>query len=478
MPDRPLVFVPGLPASHLRRAGGDRFFLRALADLLTADHTAIIELLSGPDDITNASVVAEEPIRTGIRFLHFDLLKQARTLYEILEPLGYDTATENDEFTPFGWDWRLPVDEPRMLLRLLERLRLHRQATGRNAVVIVHSTGGLVLRALLLRHPEARDLIASVLAFGVPWAGTLAPLALFVAQEGFAFLAVEQAQQVLARSWAAFDLLPLAGAWPGPPPPLVVLRDSVGADVELDLLAERRWLPASQAAPMTLRALRTLGNRADAVRRLPLPAGVDVVNVAGFGAGTYRRAVLRPDGPAADPMARLRVEPLEKPVDHAGLDDGDGTIPWRSASWLQADRTFHIPVGFYPARNLAAFHNTLWTNPGGREILRHVLRGDALPNFVHVALDGDDVNLFGPVIRGRLVAQDGAGAALPGVTLRLDGGAPLPFTVVDDGRLGFALATGALRRTLDGKFFRFTLAVRSTGAPAAVERTFLLPTGS
>lgn len=478
MADRPLVFVPGLPASHLKRAGDNRFFLRVLNDLATADRTALVELLCGPDDTTDASVVAEEPIRTGIRFLQFDLLKQARTLYELLEPLGYDTTGENDEFTPFGWDWRLPVDEPRMLLRLLARLQRHRQATGRKAVVIVHSTGGLVLRALLQRQPDARDLIASVLAFGVPWAGTLAPLALFIAQEGFAYLTVEQSQRVLARSWAAFDLLPLPGAWPAPAAPLVALRDAGGNESELDLLADRRWLPAPHVAAMTLRAQRTLGNRADAVRRLPLPAGVEVISVAGFGAATYRRAVLRPDGPAADPMAKLRVEPLEKAVDHARLDDGDGTIPWRSASWLQADRTLHVPVGFYPARNLAAFHSVLWTNPGGRDVLRHVLRGDALPNFVHVALDGDDVNRFGPMVRGRLVAQDGAGAALPGVTLRLGGGAPLPFSVVDGSRRGFVLSTGTLPRTQDGKFFRFTLAVDSTGAPATVERTFLLPTGA
>lgn len=32
MPDNPLVFIPGLPASNLRRANGRRFFLQAFND--------------------------------------------------------------------------------------------------------------------------------------------------------------------------------------------------------------------------------------------------------------------------------------------------------------------------------------------------------------------------------------------------------------------------------------------------------------
>jgi hypothetical protein len=75
------------------------------------------------------------------------------------------------------------------------------------------------------------------------------------------------------------------------------------------------------------------------------------------------------------------------------------------------------------------------------------------------------------------VAQDGAGAPLPGVSVRVGGGHPLPLTLGGAGRFGFTLTTGALPRTGDGRFYRFTLACGWTGAPAPVERTFLVPTG-
>jgi len=126
-------------------------------------------------------------------------------------------------------------------------------------------------------------------------------------------------------------------------------------------------------------------------------------------------------------------------------------------------------------RNLAQLHSTLWTNPGGRDVLRHALRGDALPSFVQIAIDGDDVNLFGPTLRGFLVAQGSDGATLPGATLRRVGGPQIPFTASDGPRHGFALATATLPKTQDRRFFRFTLACDFAGAPEPEERTFLLP---
>ena len=110
MVNRPVVFVPGLPGSHLKKvATGDLIFLDVSALLFQRDR--ILPDLMGPDDLSDRSVVPAHPIRSAARFLVFDLAKQAQSLYDVLGSIGYETVEPNALFEALGWDWRKPVDD-------------------------------------------------------------------------------------------------------------------------------------------------------------------------------------------------------------------------------------------------------------------------------------------------------------------------------------------------------------------------------
>jgi hypothetical protein len=461
---RPVVFVPGLPGSHLKKvATDDLIFLDVSALLL--DKARILPDLCGPDDPDDVSVVAAHPIRTALRFLVFDLAKQAQSLYDILGSIGYETSDHNDFFRPVGWDWRKPVDDRRALADVEDAVLDLGRRTGRKPVAIVHSTGGLVLRALLEAKPELADALHAVIAFGVPWGGTLRSLPLLCGKGGFGTLSPAETQLVLAHSWAAFDLLPFAKANDD----LGLTLDSDGAPV--DILARRDWFDDGLSQTMALRADHSQALHAGCTPEMQLGGRtLPVTNVVGFGAATLLRSRIDAAG----------VITFDEGKDDQALDDGDGTVPRRSAAWLHGDgvRTFHLPIGLYPGVATENVHNTLWANPGGQDLLWNLLGDEPWLPFVYAALDQEDVNAPADTIRVRLVAADEHARKLPNLTVELSSfGRTLPAEKKAEqpgGRLLFTVPRTKIAKTSDGRFRRLEVKISWKGAPEPVSRRFLI----
>src|SRR5262249_47689940 len=153
MAKKPVVYIPGFPASELfQRSRNRKIFPPALGDLLDPDkRRELVALLVGPDD-PPGDIVAGEPIRDLL-----GIAKQAQSLYDILRSNRYGyTIHSGDNFRPVGWDWRRAVDAAGVQSSALQAIRELRQANGgAKVVVIAHSTGSLVLRRLLETQAEA-----------------------------------------------------------------------------------------------------------------------------------------------------------------------------------------------------------------------------------------------------------------------------------------------------------------------------------
>lgn len=93
--------------------------------------------------------MAGEPIR-GV----LGIAKQAQSLYDVLREYGY-TAADGSLLAPLGWDWRKALDDATVQADLAGAIERLAQQHGRKVVVIIHSTGGLVLRALLEAKPRS-----------------------------------------------------------------------------------------------------------------------------------------------------------------------------------------------------------------------------------------------------------------------------------------------------------------------------------
>lgn len=411
----PVVFVPGLPASELwrRRVQGEKLFLRLPPP---------VERLFGPDALdVGDEVVAGNPVgKVKIGFL--DLAKFAESLYDVLQRLGVRRIER------VGWDWRRPVwdEHPDQVQERIGRAiddAFNRQGP---VMLILHSTGGLAGR-WFLEHADGamREKIAAVVAFGVPWVGTLDSLEPLIGERGFAFTSRQDVQQIIGHSWAAFDLLPpdparipdaLYGA-----ARLVVgpAADADGRPKVSSPLVERAWIDttaptAKLRAAMAQRCAAT-DDRLGA--RLPTLTGIGAeiptVVFAGWGARTLRQAVLTPAG---------RVE-LSRQVDgqETPLDDGDGTVPRISAAWLRGAnvRRFHVPVGRYPEGGNDK-HSRLWENPSAVSVVGALLKDQPIPPQAEAAMDWSDfVETSNEVVTIRCQVSDGDGNVPAGARVRL-----------------------------------------------------------
>lgn len=452
---RPVIFVPGFPGTDLAQVqpGGGQRKIFARLTLLTqpGPKAEELRLLRGPaDPEADDGIVPVQPIRRALRLLDVvDLAKQAESLYEVLQAIGYDTRRRNDFFSPFGWDWRRPVDATATRQALASELvRLH-ERSGREVVAIVHSTGGLVLRALLEAEPELARHLHAIVSFGVPWAGTLRSAAFLAGQAGFGPLTAAEAHEVMVRAWAAYDLLPAA-------PAAHELRLVVDpADHPVDLLASLAWMPAATRADATPRADRARAHHQ--VRTSAWEGGppVPVWNVVGWGAATVLRAEL---GPAGDP--RAITFPVDTDDAGVGANGGDGTVPRRSAAWLTGPevRTLELPLGIYPGLASAHRHGTLWRNPGGEDVLWHVLGDELLPVQVHAALDPGDAVAPGVDLRLRACAWDASGRPLPDARFEVVNpltGQGLAAAPIPLGRALLTIRRGLIPTTTDGRFRRY-----------------------
>ena len=431
MPPKPLVFVPGLPASIIQEQAGNAelFPLPSLVDM-TSDCR---NKLSGPDDPeADDGVVAGDPVSTvipGLKSSFVDFsgsLKLADSLYSLLQGLGYTIDPFGKDFQPVGWDWRRPVDGSRTQAAVAQAITALHQASKQPVVILCHSTGGLVVRSLLERNHALLGAIDQIIAISVPWAGTVQPLPFLTGQQGIGLVSAGDTQYVMDRSWAAFDLLP-------PDPHKTDMTDVEG---DLDFfttsqgqgspLVDTAWIPAEPTGfPMHARAARS--NAQFGTRTRSLAQGLNMVCFAGWGVDTLT-------GCQMDPTGKLTLVPT---------DEGDGTVARRSAAWLKGAtvRNFLVPVGHYPDSQITREHAALWLNPPVRDFLGELLAGRKRPPYVYATVDGDDAVNYTPQVRIRMVAQDAAGQPLPGAYALAFGLTDPP----DNRQLSFK---GSLRQTL------------------------------
>lgn len=496
----PVLFVPGLPGSHLHErdaAAADRlgtriFINTALLNPIQTERTReILDLLEGPDDLDQPDpdpVIAGDPIAIGLSVLGFDLMKRAQSLYDILRGLGV-------EFEGFGWDWRRPVWDHRLLERLAAKVIELADApanAGGQVTLIAHSTGGLIVRSLLeaRRHDRAfTDRIAKVIAFGVPWAGTPQPVPFLIGARGFTLISAAVSQRILGHSWAAFDLLP-------PPDDANAATDmtddagplgfSVRGPQQVGLAAEASWLgqrpngppDAALAAAMAHRAGQSIARLGRRSRDWDLP--VELVNVAGWGEPTLISCELRPAAGGGERLALL---------DDTSRD-GDGTVPRRSSAWIRrgaapdaaAVRSRHVPVGVYDSVAQRK-HSSLWRTPGGRELLAQELTGAPATRRLYAAADAAEANdQARPEVTVHLHACAEDETPLPGVAVRAFGANQAvdigsATTALGGGRFAVRVGRGGMQRVPIGanpRFRRFTVGVRWQGAAQEERFEFLV----
>lgn len=401
MPSRPVVFVPGFPASELwRHSPRQRVYPPSLSTL-----TDPIRKRAFIDAVCNEDLVAGEPIREIIKWI----APEAQTLYDILRDYGYSVTEPSPNFAAVGWDWRKGVDDVLVLDAFESAIDNLFNSSGQKCVVIVHSTGGLVLRRLLEMRPHVVNRIEHILALGVPWGGTLKAFRFASVGEKFGILSASlsktEAAKVMRHAQAAFDLFPpapVAGASAANLPPTLVVN--ANGD-QISPLLSRQWVPAGDKA--LIDAHCDDAARLTRPRKITLPSSHQVppiTNLVGWGAKTDTKCTIGSSGS----------------ISFGQTDQGDSTVPLVSAEWLEADevRTFYLPIGIYTTGQIPEYHSHIWSGPPLLEIFDQVLNGKAAEPFLAVAVEPDDIPpAVGGTVRLRISAADARGRALPAAAI-------------------------------------------------------------
>jgi pimeloyl-ACP methyl ester carboxylesterase len=398
MPQRkPLLFIPGFPGTELIFAPENwTLFPPSLGDLGNpARKTRLLDLLVSNDP----GVVPGEPIRDIL-----GIAKQAASLYDILGgKFGYDTSSHSTDFKHLGWDWRKAIDDPATRNAVAGAIdTLFAANDNRRVVVIAHSAGGLVLRAVLESAPALANKIDQILAFGVPWAGTLAAVHAVSVGESAGFLfwkvTVDEGQRVTSHAQAGYDLFP-------PDPAQTDLQDVnlfIENGQQVAPLQRTSWIPATKAymLPLAQSADTRLGARQREItlNGVPTPA---ITNVAAWGFETWTQCDLDGGGALAFSASPTQL--------------GDGTVSLVSASWLRGAtlRTLFLPIGIYPVDGFPHEHNRIWDAPPVLQIFNEVLSDRARAPFVCAAADHNDAIDPNRDVRIRISASDSEGDPLP-----------------------------------------------------------------
>lgn len=447
--NKPLLFIPGVPATELwyRHDGEElRIFPPHTEHLKDAAmKKRVFDLLAGPDT-PPGSVVPGRPITsvTG-------LSKQAQSLYDLLgeKPFHYDTSRDSADFAAIGWDWRKGVDDPQTESAVTGAINRLFEATGKKVVVMPHSTGGLVFRSVLEKNPALAERIEQVIAFGVPWAGTLAALhsAALGESAGFFFIKLiraEESQRFLSRAQALYDLLP-----PDPDK-----TDMAGVNLfirdgrQVGPCVVRDWIAAGRPHMLALaqNADARFGTRTREIAGLP-----PTTNVVGWGVATLTQCDLR-----ADNTLRFSDSPTQL---------GDGTAPLVSASWLRGAnvRTMYIPIGAYNSDHQPHRHGNIWDSPPVRQLLREVLQDQQRAPLIAASIDGDDVIDPTRDFRVRISAADADGKPLPDCVVTLKPSNRTVPVTMRDVRATATVSRINLHPNVGNDQYRFNAEVQWTG---------------
>jgi pimeloyl-ACP methyl ester carboxylesterase len=447
MPMKPVVFIPGFPASELWRITPRRMlFPPGLDDIATAGKRE--ELIAQLCEVaTPPKVAAGQPIRRVMM-----IAKQAESLYDILRGrFGY-TINSGDNFRAIGWDWRVAIDDSEVQREIREKIDALKQATKRKVVVVLHSTGGLVFRRLLESDPALAGKVESIVAFGVPWAGTLKAFRYLTDGEAMGFLTARlsaaQTRKIIRCAQAAYDLCP-------PDPARTDFSTPDGERFKLVQNAGRRaiapmkttsWMPDDPA----IHQRAALADSRLGARSWSLDSEIPVVNLAGWGLATETLCTIE-----------------GRRVDYQKTPEGDGTVPYLSASWLRgaAVRTLPLPIGVTVTDLVPDPHSQLWNCEPVGQILDEVLRDLPPAPFVHASVDNDTSLDRNRDVLVRIAAAEADGAPLSGatVTIHLARSDKQPRRMSGT-RLEISFKrTAAMQANFGSRFFRFRLDVEWDG---------------
>lgn len=439
---KPVIFIPGLPASELWRLNPRRMlFPPGLDDIATAKKRD--RLIKELCDVTPPQkIVAGQPIRRVMV-----IAKQAQSLYDILRArFGYTTESGNN-FRAVGWDWRLAIDDAKVQADIRKSIGELKAATNQKVVVILHSTGGLVFRQLIESDPALQQDVAAVLAFGVPWAGALKALHRLTKGEAEGFLTAKltaaQTRKITRCAQAAYDVCP-------PDPSRTKFLTPGGAKFVLVQDAGENPL-----AP--LKATSWMGGDPDVILRASLAdnrlgarlpewnAAIPVTNVAGWGRPTLTLCTI------AGSDVKFEASP-----------EGDATVPYVSASWLRGPnvRTLSVPIGVTVTDQIPDPHSRLWNCEPAAQVMEEVLRDLPAGVFVHAAVDNDTSLNVNKEVIVRVSASQSDGTPLPDakVTLHLAPNANRT-KALGDTRMNWSFARTAAMRANFGSYFRFRIDV-------------------
>ena len=419
MARKPVVFIPGFPATELLDAQTrEKLFPPTwwqTLPFLTYKKKLLDRLISDRD-----GVVAGDPILKVTA-----LAKQASSLYDNLAHLGYDMATD---FQAVGWDWRKGIDDPltqSAIAKAIDRF-------SERVVLMVHSTGGLVFRAFVEEHPAYAAKVEFILAFGVPWVGTLdafkaitTGISSGVGPIGFT---AREVQRLTSTCQAAYDLCPPDPAQTEITTPLFT-KQGIAAS---PLVTPAEWTndPAMQA--LAAKAHARFGARNKSFDAPP------IVNICGWGALTLDSCALS-----------------NGKLTFGEEVSGDTTVPFVSSSWLRDDgdrvKAFYVPIGAYERNAIPEPHPRIWDSPPVLGLLASLLGGAAAKPFLAAAVDPDDNFPSRDPVRIRVSAADANGRSLPNarIVLRL---APSQTFALQPGqrRLEIALRRAGLPNNANG----------------------------
>ncbi|MEO8033824.1 MAG: hypothetical protein ABI837_05285, partial [Acidobacteriota bacterium] len=369
------------------------------------------------------------------------IVQQAQTIYNILhDQFGYDVSFASHEFMPIGWDWRQSIGSPDTVQRIVDALDFFSPAKSGNVVAILHSTGGLVLRAFLEKKPEYAACFEQVLTFGIPWAGTLESLHAIDKGVSLGFLFIKllsetDGQGLMSRALAAYDLLPSD-------PALNLFFDQNGNPTTP--LADQSWIGKVYMRKLAAKAHGAFPRQFDT---LPL------TNVCGWGAETLTTATI--DANTQDVV----FAPADK-------EAGDGTVPFASSSWLRGAnvRSMYLPIGAYATGFLPKVHGQLWDSPPVLQLFDEVLTDRAGKPFLCAAADSDDYIDPGKAVRVRISAMAADGSVLPGLVVNVNLDGKLKGVPLMDGRRGIIrIGRANIHHNIGSDLYRFNVEFQWTG---------------
>ncbi len=403
MPRKPVIFIPGFPASELHDVNsGATVYPPSITTLLDP-----VKKRRFLQEVTTGNLIAGPPVAS----IAGGIVAEAQSIYNILrDQYGYDVRGESSEFVPIGWDWRQSIASDETLNRVAGALE------GRgNVVAIVHSTGGLVLRAFLQNRPQYAHSFEQILAFGVPWAGTFEAVHAMTAgeSEGFLFIRISASESasIVSHAQAAYDLLAPAAR------------------------SDLSWIPADPPHDFMRRLAATA---------YPLVSDdfdiLPVTNVCGWGAATWTSIS------SADKL-------------------GDGTVPLISSSSLRglSVRTMFLPIGAYATNFLPQYHSQIWSSPPVLQLFGEVLRDRPRVPFICAAADSDEYLDLDRDVHVRLLASAADGSPLPHCVAKFGSS-----TIAFDGatRAELLLQRAGLHHNIEPDLYRLVIEFQWDGGSA------------